>query len=160
MDQETVALLEKKWSCCKYEPEFDQMLVEHLSKGLSFMSFNVAGGVAYNTLRVWCKRFPSFAQAREIGEKARLKMLEEEGVKMVKGGNVVAWKFMMNQHGVHEKVEVQNTISISPHMQLPPSQRYARLQKLKELHQRVTYEIGQQTIDVSDVMDVSDLEGL
>lgn len=132
--QREISILEQRWSNCKYKPEYDQMLLDHLSKGYSFTSFDVPGGVAYNTLKVWCKRFPSFAQAREIGEKRKLKILEDEGLKMVKSGNVVAWKFMMNQHGVSEKVEVEH--SVSPHMQVDPSVRYARLQKLKELHQK------------------------
>lgn len=138
-NSETIALLEKRWSSCKYKPEYDQLLLDHLSKGLSFSSFDVPGGVAYSTLRKWCERFPSFAQAREIGEKRRLQLLETEGIKMVKGGNVVAWKFLMNQHGVVEKSEV-HVSSDSPHMQVPAGIRYARIQKLKELHQKVSME--------------------
>lgn len=154
MDRDTVALLEKKWSSCKYKPEYDDMLLKHLSKGLSFMSFDIPGGITYNTLLTWCKRFPAFAEAREMGEKARLRMLEEEGVKMIKGGNVVAWKFLMNQHGVHETTEVKNTIQVSPHMQVAPSVRYARYQKLKELHQRVTKELAAPKDDLTDLDDL------
>ena len=140
MTRDDIALLEKRWSNCKYKPEYDQMLLDHLSKGLSFMSFDVPGGVAYQTLVQWCKRFPSFAQAREIGEKRRLLLLEDEGIKMVKGGNAVVWKTLMSQYGLAEKVEVQHSGSVSPHMQVPASIRYSRLQKLKELHQRVSLE--------------------
>ena len=149
--QEEISILEQRWSSCKYKPEFDRLLKDHLSKGLSFMSFNVVGGVAYKTLVTWTKRFPSFAQAREIGEKAKLKLLEEEGIKMVKGGNVIAWKFLMQQQGLVDKKEVTinhtGNVSISPHMQVDPSIRYTRLQKIKELHQRVTLEM---TADKSD----------
>jgi len=167
MDNETVALLEKRWSSCKYKPEYDQMLLDHLSKGLSFMSFDVPGGVAYSTLRKWCERFPSFAQAREIGEKKRLQLLEQEGIKMVKGGNVVAWKFLMNQHGMVERSEV-HVSSDSPHMQVPAGVRYMRLQKLKELHQKVKMEEEQLKKTVPPILEAelsrseidSDLEGL
>lgn len=136
MDRDQIAMLEKRWSSCKYKPEYDQLLLDHLSKGLSISSFDTPEGVSYVTVLAWCKRFPSFAQAREIGDKARLAMLEEEGIKMVRGGNVVAWKFLMNQHGQHETIEVQS----SPIMNVNASVRYIRLQKLKELHQRVTLE--------------------
>lgn len=142
-DNHTVALLERKWSSCKYKEEYAEQLQEHLSKGLSFQSFNVPGGVSYNTLINWTKRFPAFAQAREIGEKARLQMLEEEGIKMVKSGNVVAWKHLMQQQQMGEKDPnaVDSTPSgESPHMQVPASIRYVRLQKLKELHQKVKLE--------------------
>jgi hypothetical protein len=140
MTRDDIALLEKRWSNCKYKPEYDQLLLNHLSKGLSFMSFDVPGGVAYSTLRTWCKRFPSFAQAREIGEKKRLQLLEGEGIKMVKGGNAVVWKTLMSQYGLAEKVEVNHNVGDSPHMAVPASLRYMRLQKLKELHQRVSLE--------------------
>ena len=140
MTRDDIALLEKRWSNCKYRPEYDQMLLDHLSKGLSFTSFDVPGGVAYTTLRQWCKRFPSFAQAREIGEKKRLMLLESEGIKMVKDGNAVVWKALMGQYGLTETVEVNHTVGESPHMQVPASIRYMRLQKLKELHQRVSLE--------------------
>ena len=136
MTRDEIAMLEKRWSSCKYKPEYDQLLLDHLSSGLSISSFDTPEGVSYVTVLAWIKRFPSFAQSREIGDKARLAMLEEEGIKMVKGGNVVAWKFLMNQHGQHETIEVQS----SPIMNVNASVRYVRLQKLKELHQRVTLE--------------------
>ena len=144
--REEISILEQRWSSCKYKPEFDKMLQDHLSKGLSFLSFNIPGGVSYSTLITWTKRFPSFAQAREIGEKHKLQLLEEEGIKMVKGGNVIAWKFLMNQLGHSETrtIDIKTThtgnVSISPHMQVPASIRYTRLQKIKELHQRVSLE--------------------
>ena len=144
-NNEVVKLLEKRWSSCKYKPEYDQMLLDHLSKGLSFMSFDTPEGVAYSTLRKWCDRFPSFGQAREIGEKRRLQLLEKEGIKMVKGGNVVAWKFLMGEYGVVERSEVHVT-SDSPHMQVPAGIRYARLQKLKELHQKVKMQEEQKAL--------------
>lgn len=135
---EDIALLEKRWSSSKYKPEFADRLKEHLGKGLSMTSFNVPGGVSYNTLMNWCKRFPEFAQAREVGEKSRLLLLETEGIKMVKAGNVVAWKFLMNQHGVHETKEVNVNHSVSPLVNgVPDTIRYQRQQRLKELHQKV-----------------------
>lgn len=148
--------IERTWSTTKYKDEFPELLQAHLEKGLSFFSFNVPGGVTTATLTNWTKRHPAFAHAREVGEKARLQLLEEEGIKMVKGGNVVAWKFMMNQHGIHEKVEHSHNHSLSPHMQVAPTIRYARLQKLKELHQRVTIEEQQKTILVEKEDEVYD----
>jgi hypothetical protein len=143
-----------------YRPEYDDLLIEHLASGKSFMSFDVAGGVSYKTLRNWCDKFPSFAEAREIGEKAKLRFLEDEGVKMVKGGNVIAWKFMMNQQGVMEEKKINHEHSVSPHMQVAPSVRYMRLQKIKELHQRAVKEdqilegtVVEEEIDVESIFD-------
>lgn len=134
--KQEIEFLEQRWSSCKYKPEFAQMLLNHLSEGYSYSSFDVPGGVTYSTLRQWEKRFPEFAQAREMGEKAKLKLLETEGLKMVKEGNVVAWKFLMNQQGVTEQMEITHTLSTSPHMQVSPEVRFNRYQMIKELHQR------------------------
>ena len=78
-----------------YDPKYDDMLYKHLSKGLSFASFDV--GVTSKTLREWVKRHPSFALARERGEKKRLQILEAAGMKMVIEGNAAVWKFLMQQ---------------------------------------------------------------
>lgn len=137
--KDDMALLEKTWSSSKYKPEFCDKLRLHLAKGLSMGSFNVPGGVSYNTLMNWVKRYPAFAEARDMGEKSRLELLEMEGVKMVKAGNVVAWKFMMSQHGmVDAPKEVNVNHTVSPMLGgVPDTIRYARQQRLKELHQKV-----------------------
>ncbi len=168
MTNEEMKMLEQRWTSCKYKPEYDEALIKHLSRGYSFMSFSVDNGVSYRTLINWCKRFPSFQEAREIGEKARLMLLEQEGLKMVRGGNVVAWKFMMNQLGLRESTDVNHNHSgtvgavVSPHMQVSAPVRYKRLQKLKELNQRVRLEDEMLEGEVVDVEpeDDSDLENL
>jgi len=142
------------WSNTKYKPEYDQLLIDHLSQGLSLGSFNVPGNVSYRTIINWTKEYKSFAEARDIGEKARLGLLEEEGIKMVKAGNVVAWKFLMNQHGMHEKVEVEHSGG-SPLLGVPDSIRYKRLQKLKELHQKVS--AASTVVDAELIDDLEDL---
>jgi hypothetical protein len=81
-------------------------------------------------------------EAREIGTKARLQLLEKEGMKMVKGGNVVAWKFMMNQMGQHETTRVETKVehSIAPNIHINSPQRHKRLQRLVEMNKRVKLE--------------------
>ena len=142
MTQEDFKILEGRWSNCKYRPEYDQQLIDHLQSGLSFNSFTAGTGTAYSTLIEWCKRFPSFMEAREIGEKSRLQMLEKEGLKMVKGGTVVAWKFMMNQMGMHETSAVKTTVEHSfienPNVAAPI--RHKRLQRLVEMNKRIKLE--------------------
>jgi beta-galactosidase GanA len=162
--KEEIALLEQRWSNCLYKPEYNQALIDHLSAGYSFTSFSVDQGVSYCTLLNWCKRFPAFQEAREIGEKGRLKMLEAEGLKMVKGGNVVAWKFMMNQSGVVEKTEVkhshQGNVFFTSQLKINAPERYARLQKLKELNKRVKVENEILEAEVIEDNEDSDLDML
>lgn len=137
--REKIALLEQTWSSCKYREEYPQLLLDHLSKGFSYSSFDVPGGVSYSTLREWERRFPAFAQAREIGEKKKLKVLEKIGLDLCRDGNASVWKFFMNQHGISESpLEVNHNHSTSPHMSVPPEIRHYRLQKIKELHQIAT----------------------
>jgi hypothetical protein len=77
----------------KYRPEYDEMLYKHLAKGLSWGSFDV--GVTNKTMNAWLSKHPSFALARERGEKKRLQLLEAAGMKMIVEGNATAWKYMM-----------------------------------------------------------------
>lgn len=160
--KDDMALLEKTWSSSKYKPEFAEQLQNHLGLGLSMGSFNVPGGVSYNTLMNWCKRYPAFAQAREMGEKSRLELLEVEGVKMVKAGNVVAWKFMMAQHGMADAPkEININHSVSPLIAgVPDTIRYARQQRLKELHQKVMAGGTAGIIEGEEVEDDDDLADL
>src|SRR3990167_3146918 len=51
----------------KYKPEFDDLVIEHLSKGYSFQSFAGVVRVNYDTLFAWVKVHPSFAYAKEVG---------------------------------------------------------------------------------------------
>lgn len=159
--KEEIALLEQQWSPCLYKPKYAYELYEHLRKGFSFASFTVDAKVCHSTLEKWKKRFPAFQAAKESGERAKLKRLESEGMKMVKGGNVVAWKFLMNQMGVTEKSEVQHShqgnISVTPNINAPI--RQARIEKLKELNKRVQLEEKVIDVDVDEVTD-KDLEGL
>ena len=92
---ETIEFYEPVNENSKYDPSYDDKLMKHLAKGLSFNSFDV--GVTSKTLNQWLKKHPSFALARERGEKKRLQLLEAAGMKMIVEGNAVAWKFMMQQ---------------------------------------------------------------
>ena len=126
------------WVPTKYKPEYDDLLLEHLSKGYSLGSFDVPGGVSYRTLINWTQAHPSFKHAREIGEKRRLKLIEEEGLKMIKAGNVVAWKAVRQEMGIVDKIEVANAGPMETLVGGPDSIRFKRLEKLKLLHEKVT----------------------
>lgn len=56
-----------------YESRFCQMLIDHLSEGLSFESFAAIVGVTKKTLYNWRDANPEFLHSKEIGtEKSRL----------------------------------------------------------------------------------------
>lgn len=156
--------ISEEWGTpCKYKEKYSSMLKKHLSQGYSLGSFAAKIDVTYPTLTNWAKRFPEFAHAREIGEAARLRMLEWEGIKMIKDGNVTAWKFMMNQMGISETTEVMHnhnhtgTIEVSPQNRGNAPARFARLQKLKELNRRVSLE-DPKTVEAEIVEDLDFLQ--
>lgn len=46
-----------------YKPEYDDLLIKHMSKGMSFASFGGVVNVGRQTLFDWVKAHPSFAAA-------------------------------------------------------------------------------------------------
>lgn len=56
-----------------YRPEFCELLIDHMAKGLSFESFAGLVGVSKQTIYDWVKANPEFLDSKNIGtEKARL----------------------------------------------------------------------------------------
>lgn len=51
----------------KYRPEYNDKLVEHMKRGLSFESFGADVGVSKDTLYNWLKRHAAFSDARKRG---------------------------------------------------------------------------------------------
>jgi len=126
----------------KYKQKYCKLLTEHLKKGLSFNSFDV--GVSQATMNNWLKTYPEFNLARERGDKLRLKLLEAAGIKMVVEGNSSVWKFMMQEFGMTENVN----LTVSKPEDLPPEpaegqvidvtpERKARRERIRELGKRI-----------------------
>jgi len=51
----------------KYRKKFDQMLVEHMAKGLSFASFGAVIDVSRKCMYEWVDKHPSFGKSKSIG---------------------------------------------------------------------------------------------
>lgn len=50
----------------QYKPEYCQMLIDHMSEGLSFESFAAKIDKCKQTIYVWTKKHSDFAEAKEI----------------------------------------------------------------------------------------------
>ena len=50
----------------KYKPEYCEMLIEHMSGGLSFESFAGVINVNQDTLHEWVKVWPEFSEAKKL----------------------------------------------------------------------------------------------
>lgn len=56
------------------------MVVEHMTKGLSRSAFGGVVGVSVETVRKWYNAHPSFKEACDVGQAARLLRWEEENL--------------------------------------------------------------------------------
>ncbi len=63
-----------------YDPGYCDMLIEHMTQGLSYASFAPTIGVCWKTLYNWEKEFPEFLQAKRHGESASLLAWEKKGL--------------------------------------------------------------------------------
>lgn len=107
----------------KYKEEYCEMLIEHMSQGLSYESFAGLIKVAIDTLYEWQKVHPAFSEAKSLGKAQALLLWEKEGIKGLwdeveyneKGQktyerkiNNVMWVFnMKNRFGWRDKTEAE-----------------------------------------------------
>ena len=52
---------------CKYRPEYCEMLIDHLRKGLSISTFGAKVDVTRSTIYEWINTFPEFKVAHDKG---------------------------------------------------------------------------------------------
>jgi hypothetical protein len=69
----------------KYKAKFCDMIIEHMSEGLSKESFAGVIGVSPRTVSDWCHRYPEFAKAVAIGEGKSLCWWEKIGKAVMLG---------------------------------------------------------------------------
>lgn len=95
----------------KFEERFCEMLIKHMSQGLTLESFGGEIGVAQDTLFRWIKQNPSFSEARKIGDTAQKAFFEKLGltaaVGKIKGFNATAYIWCSkNMIGWRDQVQV------------------------------------------------------
>ena len=82
-----------------YDPKYCQMLIEHMSKGLSYDTFPPAIGVALSSIYLWEKNHPEFSEAKKEGTRAGMLFWEQAGINGMVGGiqnfNAACWIFNM-----------------------------------------------------------------
>lgn len=101
-----------------YKPEYDEMLITHMSEGMSYESFAGKIGAYKQTLYNWEKSQPTFLDAkREAWEKSRYfweKIGVGGAVGKVNGFNVTAWIFnMKNRFGWRDRTDI-NVSEVKP----------------------------------------------
>jgi len=109
----------------KYKKKYCKMLIEHMSKGLSFASFAADVEVNEDTLYEWSKRHPSFSEAKSHGRMRSMKFWEELGIKGAKGEgtgfSAAGWIFnMKNRFSWVDKRDSDDVLKIhSVKIELP-----------------------------------------
>ncbi len=68
-----------------YLPEFCDLLVEHMSQGLSFESFAATIKSSRASLYLWAQTHSEFSDAKQTGHDLRLLWLEKHQTKMING---------------------------------------------------------------------------
>lgn len=61
----------------KYKPEYCELLIKHLSKGLSMQCFGGTIGVVRSTVYKWLDDYPEFKTAKDIGIQKAMQFHEE-----------------------------------------------------------------------------------
>lgn len=81
-----------------YKPEYCQMLIDHMSTGLSYNTFVVVAKVNLDTLYEWEKQHPEFSEAKKEAFAHAQSYWERLGQALVTGvtkGSAAAWIFNM-----------------------------------------------------------------
>ena len=139
--EEKEAALSKLWGRhIKYETEYCDMLIEHMSKGLSISSFAAKIKVCYGTIRKWVKEYPEFAAAHDVGQACKLQTLEAIGMKLSSqgGGNATAWRTMMSQNGwteLNDNPQQPSTPSVKDELGQPIINEEERIERLARIQQ-------------------------
>lgn len=102
----------------KYDPKYCEMLIEHMSKGLSYECFGPSINVATSNVYEWEKKHPEFQEAKkEAFGQSRL-FWEKEGIDGLwneqgeKQLNNTIWIFnMKNRFGWADKKEIEHTVN-------------------------------------------------
>lgn len=82
----------------KYKREYQEIMIEHLSKGFSFESYAAKINVCRDTLYEWVKVHPEFSDAKKRGEAKSLLFWEQkfiENIQFPKTFNTTGWIFLM-----------------------------------------------------------------
>lgn len=89
----------------KYKPEYCGELIEYASKGLYWHTFAAEIKVSRRTLYDWVKKYPAFAEAKEIAEVRCEQFWEKKGLKpKSRDFHFGVYKLMMtNRFGYSEK---------------------------------------------------------
>ena len=72
----------------QYKENYPDLLIKHMSQGLSFSTFGATVGVARQTCYEWVDKYPEFKEAKSIGEQKAQDFMEKRLLIKLSGQNV------------------------------------------------------------------------
>jgi len=104
----------------KYDPKYCELLIEHMSEGLSFETFAVTIGVVVSTTYDWARDHKEFSEAKRYGFAACQYFYEQMGRSGMtkKGFNAAIWiynvKCRFRQTETWQAIKDEVDVNISP----------------------------------------------
>lgn len=112
----------------KYKKEYCDLLIEHMSKGLSFESFAAVIKVNHDTIHEWCKVHKDFSDTKKEAFALSRLFWEQHGIDGLysiteydektgkptrsKSMNATVWIFnMKNRFGWRDNIDVNSTVT-------------------------------------------------
>lgn len=110
----------------KYDPIYCEQLIEHMSQGLSIITFAAEIGVCEDTLYEWMKKHQNFSVSKKIGEALSHRWWMQVGMTgmlgKIKNFNPAIWIFTMkNRFKWKDKEEITIDGNIDSDIKLYPS---------------------------------------
>jgi hypothetical protein len=99
-----------------YKKEFCELLINHMSKGLSFETFGAIVDVCKDTTYEWVKVHPEFSDAKKLGSIKRNLLVEELYIQQAqlpasKANSAMMIYWTKNTLGWTDKVEVESNVN-------------------------------------------------
>jgi transposase len=120
----------------KYEPQYCQALIKHMTEGLSFESFAAVIKVNQDTLHEWVKVHLEFSEAKKEAFSQNLLFWEKVGIEGLWGSkessfNATVWIFSMkNRHKWRDKQPDETDVIVNNVNNMSDEEIKARLKKL------------------------------
>lgn len=122
----------------KYRDTYCDLLIAHMSQGLSFESFASTAQVNRDTLYSWCQHHADFSDAKKRGEAVSLLFWERLGIDASQGRlpgfSAAAWIFnMKNRFGWRDKQRDEELPKVNekPHLELSPDRQIELIKVLE-----------------------------
>lgn len=118
----------------KYKPEYCEMLIAHMSKGLSLETFAFDINVSVQSIYEWEKAHEEFFEACARARLGSRKFWEQQGIDGLHNGmNANVWSFnMKNRFRWSDRTEIEQQTNVTGSLDLVQLSQAEKLKLLKQ----------------------------